>query len=58
MILEAGRMEIEDPSRIIAAGLFDGFRASLGVEALTLRFSALYSGFMFKETDRPDITKI
>jgi hypothetical protein len=49
-ILEAGRMEIEDPSRFIVDGLFDGFRASLGDEALTLRFSALYSGFMFKET--------
>jgi hypothetical protein len=50
MILEAGRMEIEEPSRVIAGGLFDGFRASRDAEALALRFSALYSGFMFKET--------
>jgi hypothetical protein len=50
MILEAGRMEIEDTSRMIAGGLFDGFRASLDTEAWALRFGAFYSGFMFKET--------
>jgi hypothetical protein len=48
--LEAGRIRFEDPSGIIAAGLFDGVNGSAVLGKIRLSAGAFYTGLLYKET--------
>jgi hypothetical protein len=47
---EAGRFSYTDPLGIVAAGLFDGAAASLGLGGNRLSLGAYYTGLLYKKT--------
>jgi hypothetical protein len=47
---EIGRVNFSDPLGIIATGLFDGAKASLGIKGTRLSLGAFYTGFLYNET--------
>ncbi|MDR3249415.1 MAG: hypothetical protein LBT39_11590 [Treponema sp.] len=48
--LEMGRLRFQDPSGMIAAGLFDGLSGSLVLGKARLSMGAFYTGLSYKET--------
>ncbi|MDR1277331.1 MAG: hypothetical protein LBK02_01115 [Treponema sp.] len=50
LFLELGRLRFQEPSGLIATGLFDGLRGTLVLGKARLNAGAFYTGFLYKET--------
>jgi hypothetical protein len=50
LILEAGRVPFQDPSALVASGLFDGLTGTVVLEQSRLSMGAFFTGLLYKET--------
>jgi hypothetical protein len=48
--VEAGRVPFQDPSGLVASGLFDGFTGTLTLGQVRLNLGTFYTGLLYKET--------
>jgi hypothetical protein len=50
LYIEAGRVPFQEPSGLVASGLFDGFTGSVVYEQVRINVGALFTGLLYKET--------